>query len=272
MDVYWLEQSEADVSPDNDWLSASEVAYLNAMRIPKRRADWRLGRWTAKRAVSLHLNAPGDPQALASIEIRPAATGAPEVFIAGRPATAGISISHCNGNALCAIAPFGTSLGCDLELVEPRSDAFVADYFTSAEQTLIAQAQAANRPWLVTLLWSAKESALKALHEGLRLDTRSVIVSMAEGIAPPDHGEETCAANLDSALRQNSLIWQPLEVHCTGGKALHGWWRLAGNLLRALVAAPAPNSPIALRTLTQIEAECAASGCVSPPRVPRAHS
>jgi len=31
-------------------------------------------------------------------------------------------------------------IGCDLEVVEPRSDAFVADYFTSEEQALIARA------------------------------------------------------------------------------------------------------------------------------------
>ena len=177
---YWLEQSEADLPAGNDWLSASEVERLNAMRFPKRRADWRLGRWTAKRAVSAYLNMLGDHQALPNIEIRPAASGAPEAFIADRPASAAISLSHCNGNALCAVAPFGTALGCDLELVEPRSDAFVADYFTAEEQELVAQASAADRSFFSTLLWSAKESALKALHEGLRLDTRSVTVSLPD--------------------------------------------------------------------------------------------
>src|SRR5271166_1370926 len=140
MDVFFLEQSEADLPAGNDWLSVSERAGLNALRVPKRRADWRLGRWTAKRALSIYLSMLGDHQALADIEIRPAASGAPEAFIANRPASAAISLSHCDGSALCTVAPSGTALGCDLELVEPRSDAFVADYFTVEEQELVAQA------------------------------------------------------------------------------------------------------------------------------------
>src|SRR5271157_5967895 len=63
MDVYWLEQAEADVPEGNDWLSASEAVRLNAMRFAKRRADWRLGRCTANRAVAAYLDVPGHPQA-----------------------------------------------------------------------------------------------------------------------------------------------------------------------------------------------------------------
>ncbi len=238
MDVYWLEQSEADIPPENDWLSPSEVACLDAIRIPKRRSDWRLGRWTAKRGLSLHLNLPGEAQSLANIEIRPAASGAPEASIAGMPAAASISISHCDSNAFCAIAPLGTALGCDLELVEPRSDLFVSDYFTAEEQALVARGTAANRPWLVTLLWSAKESALKALHEGLRRDTRSVIVRLADSIIPSNENR-----SLDRS------IWLPLEVHATGGEIFHGWWRQTGNRLRTVVSAPASALPTMLQAI-----------------------
>jgi 4'-phosphopantetheinyl transferase len=247
MDVYWLEQSEADVPPNNDWLSAGEVECLSSMRFPKRRADWRLGRWTAKRALLFYQNALGDHQALTNIEIRPAASGAPVVFIADRRAAAAISLSHCNGHALCAIAPVGTALGCDLELVEPRSDAFITDYFTAEEQGLVAQASAADRPFLSTLLWSAKESALKALREGLRLDTRSVNVSLPEDITTPKPDDEACAANPISESGQCCSVWHPVEVRCTSGEVFRGWWQQRGSLLRTLVAAPAPSSPIVLK-------------------------
>jgi 4'-phosphopantetheinyl transferase len=246
MDVYWLGQTETDVPADNDWLSAGETARLGTMRFPKRRSDWRLGRWTAKRALAYYLNAPADSRALAKIEIRPAASGAPEVFVANRSSIARISLSHSSGTAMCAIAAFDAALGCDLERVEPRSEAFVADYFTDAERALVARAPAASRCGLVTLLWSAKESTLKALHEGLRLDTRSVIVSLPEGIEPLTLDEMTGVANPDGVLAQHRSSWQPLEVHCTGNEVFHGWWRQAGKLLRTLVAAPAPYSPIAL--------------------------
>ena len=81
MNVYWLEQTEADVPAENDWLSANEAVCLNGMRFAKRRADWRLGRWTAKRALSVYLDVPAHPQVFKKIEIRPAPSGAPEVFL-----------------------------------------------------------------------------------------------------------------------------------------------------------------------------------------------
>jgi len=250
MDVYWLEQKLSDVPDENQWLSTSETEYLNALRFPKRRADWRLGRWTAKRAASVYLGLYSDPQSIADVEIRPAASGAPEVFIAGRPAAASISLSHSNGTAFCAIAPLGTALGCDLELIEPRSDAFIADYFTSEEQALVAQASAADRPLLTTLLWSAKESALKALHEGLRQDTRSVTVSLSG--APRSHRVDGQEPGFDFALSLSQAgdnAWHPLKVCYTDGRSFHGCWQQTGNLLRTLVAAPPPITPIALELL-----------------------
>ena len=103
MDVYWLEQTATDVPVENDWLNASETVRLNGLRFPKRRADWRLGRWTAKRAVAVCLNLPLDRHTLAGIEIRPAPSGAPEVFLANTPAHATISLSHREGTAVCAV-------------------------------------------------------------------------------------------------------------------------------------------------------------------------
>ena len=132
-----MEQTEADVPTVDDWLSPNEQALLNAMRFAKRRSDWRLGRWTAKNALALYflyLKLPADPQVLASIEIRSASTGAPEAYFGNQPAAATISLSHRAGIAACAVTMPGVELGCDLEMVEPRSDAFVADYFTTASK------------------------------------------------------------------------------------------------------------------------------------------
>ncbi|MBZ5586416.1 MAG: 4'-phosphopantetheinyl transferase superfamily protein, partial [Acidobacteriia bacterium] len=163
MRVFWLEQTEADVPPSNDWLGPAELDRCNAFRFAKRRNDWRLGRWTAKCALAAYLDYPWE---LARIGIQPAASGAPEAFLAGRPAPATISLSHRAGAAICAVAPAGVALGCDLEAVEPRSDRFLADYFTEREQLLAASVSGEDRDWLVALLWSAKESALKALGTG----------------------------------------------------------------------------------------------------------
>jgi len=231
MEVYWLEQTEADLPSADDWLSPSEGAWLNTMRFSKRRSDWKLGRWTAKNALALYLlylKVPADPQVLASIEIRPAPSGAPEAFFQNKPAVATISISHRAGIAACAVACSSGVLGCDIETIEPRSDAFVADYFTTAEQSFVAQAPAADRPRLLALLWSAKESALKALHEGLRLDARTVIVNPADA-----------AFDFDS--------WSPMAVRSSDHRIFCGWWQDTDNIVRTVVAAPPPNPPVRLR-------------------------
>src|SRR6516164_3359283 len=280
MNVYWLEQTEGDVPPHHDWLSANEAARLNDMRFAKRRADWRLGRWTAKRALAAYLNLPSHPQALTDIELRPASSGAPEVFFANKPAAVTVSLSHRAGSALCAVALSGAALGCDLEIIEPRSDGFVADYFTPEEQALVAEASAPDRPWLLALLWSAKESALKALRTGLRLDTRCVTIETfgirnpqseigsadpacgvgatghplrnPRALRPHGNGTERPPEDLTIAdrCRDGLNSWRPLRVRHTDGQVFRGWWQNTGHLLRTMVAAPPPAPPIPLRIST----------------------
>lgn len=244
MDVHWLEQNEMDLLPDNDWLSVSEAVRLNGMRFAKRRADWRLGRWTAKCAVAAYLNLPVEPRELATIEIRPAPFGAPEVFVGNQPAAVTLSLSHRAGTAVCAVAPPDVALGCDLEVIEPRSDAFLADYFTAREQSLVARASAAgDRLRLLALIWSGKESVLKALRVGLRLDTRTVMVMPARALRRKNEEPEL---KDPSPTSQPSCpnSWCPLHVRYTAGQTFHGWWQHTGGLVRTLVAAPSPAPPI----------------------------
>jgi len=226
MNVYWLEQIQSDVPLESDWLSASERACQRAFRFAKRRADWRLGRWTAKRAVAAYLDLPAHPLVLAKVEIRTEASGAPDAFVDQKPAPVTISLSHRDGRAVCAVTPFGVDLGCDVEVIEPRSNAFLSDYFTLEEQALVSRAPAADQARIVTLLWSAKESALKALLTGLRLDTRSVIV------------------NPEASFDVND--WSPVRARCTDGRIFRGWWRHIDNSLRTVVANVSLCAPIPL--------------------------
>jgi 4'-phosphopantetheinyl transferase len=217
MQIRWLEQLQADVPGDDEWLSTAEQARLAGLRIPKRRADWRLGRWTAKLAVAACLEWSADPSTLAKIEIIPAEGGAPEAFIAGRPAPVSISISHRDGRAVCAVAPAESIVGCDLELIEERSPAFVSDYFTAAEQKIVGDCPDADRARLIALLWSAKESTLKTLRTGLRLDTREISVDVHGW--PPD-------VDADS--------WRELHTQY-GERAFAGWWRTGDGFIRTCI-------------------------------------
>lgn len=228
MDAYWLEQTEADVPAEDQWLSAEELSRLTGLRFRKRRVDWRLGRWTAKRAVASCLNLPVDLHSLEDIEIRAATSGSPEVFLFNQRVAISLSLSHRAGKALCVVGLSGRSLGCDLELVESRDHSFVTDFFTANEQKLVESAPADKLQMLVTLLWSAKESALKALHVGLRLDTTSIEVGPIDAVwKTAEHSRQDDCAD-----------WSPMSLRYAGEHILRGCWRCADNLVRTIVFSP----------------------------------
>ncbi len=248
MEVYWLEQTVADLPRGDDWLSTDEKFKLSTLSFAKRRNDWRLGRWTAKSALALYLKVPSDPQVLATIEIRPDLSGAPEAFVRNEPAAAAISLSHRDGIAACAVTRSKGVLGCDLELIEPRSDAFLVDYFTTVEQSFVAGASAVDRSRVLALLWSAKESTLKAMRTGLRLDTRSVVVSHFGALPSKSVDEKRCAEDRACSVRSADSAdgWHPLQVLYKEGKVFNGWWLLTDQLIRTVVALPPPEPPILL--------------------------
>ena len=234
MIVRWNERSLADVSARDDWLSPWERSHLSTLRIPKRRTDWRLGRWTAKHAVIAYLGLPDTEQTLASICIQPENSGAPEVFLAHVAAKISISLSHSDGVAACAVGPREARIGCDLERVEPRTDLFVADYFTPHEQALILRTPEANRCAWITLIWSAKESALKALRTGLRSDTHCVSVTVHDDPGETKE-EELNASNHPPTLAEPMQSWRSLHVDLATGERLPGWWCCQGGFVRTLV-------------------------------------
>ena len=223
-EVFWLEQSIADVPATDEWLSAVEQQRMRSFRIPKRTSDWRLGRWTAKRALAQAQRLPDRHAVFASIEIVAADSGAPRALVSGEPAGWHISISHSGGRGACAVTRASIAVGCDLERIEMRSDAFVADYFTAAEQEVIAGSAASDRAMLQTLFWSAKESAMKTVREGLRLDTRSMVVARVG-----------CPSPWQS--------WAPLTVRVCGGAVFQGYWRADDEFVRTIVADPACSVP-----------------------------
>ena len=219
--VYWMVQTMEDLPPLDDWMAAGEAVRLRRMLVPKRQNDFRLGRWTARQALA---GCPGVPAG--AIEVRAAAGGAPEVLIEGMAGRCTISLSHAAGAAICALSPSGAELGCDLELVEPRSAEFIETFFTEKERLVIEASPADECALLNTAIWTAKESALKALGVGLRRDTRTVEVTLAAD-GPPGY-------------------WHTLIVTSDDGRALHGWWRRYGSHALSIVASPRAEQPVEL--------------------------
>jgi 4'-phosphopantetheinyl transferase len=212
-----------DPPAHDEWLSPVEAGYVARLRFPKRRTEFRLGRWTAKVAIARQLGLEASIEQLRRLVVDRAPDGAPAPFLDGRPADVSITMTDRADQAVCLVGPPGTSLGCDLELVEPRSDGFIADYLTPAEQEQVAAAREGDaRALAANLVWCGKESALKVLRTGLRRDTRSVEVSF-----PP-------AAAVDG--------WAPMTVRSREGALFPGWWQRFGSFVLT-VAATEPFEP-----------------------------
>ena len=133
-----------------------------------------------------------------------------------------MSLSHRGGRALAAVGHAGM-VGCDLELVEPRSRAFVREWLAPAEQRLLA-ACAAERDLLTNLVWTAKEAAAKVRREGLRL----------ESAARPCDVRDVSARR---GLAGSEVDWSD------GGARAAGWWRGEPGWVMAILGAPAPDPP-----------------------------
>jgi 4'-phosphopantetheinyl transferase len=216
----WLTQQLADLPVGDDWLGERELTVLEDLRLAPRRATWRLGRWTAKRALASRLCIP-----LAAIEVLAAHDGAPEAFAHGRPIEVSLSISHRGERALAVVAEAPARIGCDLEIVEPRSAPFVREWLAPEERRLLAAAGSARAPLLANLMWTGKEAAAKLWREGLRLDLRRAVVRPAEEQLAPDG-------------------WAALEVGLGGyGPPVHGWWRSDAEWVMSVVGDPAPGPP-----------------------------
>ncbi|HYN65849.1 MAG TPA: 4'-phosphopantetheinyl transferase superfamily protein [Ornithinibacter sp.] len=221
---HWWAGHEDALPEGLEWLSARERARLDAMRFTKRRNEYLLRRWVGKRTVAARVGLATDPAALARIEVLNRMTGAPYVAIEGAEGQWDISLSDRAG---CAVAVIGASgagepaaLGIDLEVVEPRSDEFVTDFLTRAEQDWVRGPAAADprlgQDAAANLVWSAKEAALKVLRVGLRADTRSVEITV--GSEPRADG------------------WAPFTAARRGGPVMPGWWRRDGVYLLTVSA------------------------------------
>jgi 4'-phosphopantetheinyl transferase len=217
--------NRSQVPPDNSWLTATERAWFNDQRLPKRVSDWRLGRWTAKRAIQAFVEYQGDTPP-SKIEVLAADDGAPTAFGDGKPLPFNLSISHTDDRALCVLAEPEIAIGCDLERIEPRSPAFVDSFFTTMEAATVAAADQTDRDLLTNLIWSAKESTLKALRCGLREDTRSAEVAISF---------------------QQRAGWGSFEVTSKRrDEPLLGQWKRMGNLLATVVSQPSATDLIEL--------------------------
>ena len=230
-----LLQSVDSVEADG-LLADEERARLDSLRVPKRRQDWLLGRWTAKQLVRRYLAESGPPPALDALLIRADEDGAPYAALVQPAATnrlpISLSISHSGPCSFCALsAARDASVGADIEMIEPRPLSLAEQFFTREELAQVMAAPEGERDALITLIWSAKEAFLKCVREGLRVDTRKIQCS---GIAEIEGGAG----------------WRTLTLTASPGllperAQYQTWWQRGSGYvvtLGLLMAAGAPDS------------------------------
>jgi len=145
------------------YLTGPEREQYHALT-PLAQRSWLLGRIAAKDAVRDWLwNQGVGPLFPAEVEVSNGDRGQPHVR--GRfDADLRISLAHSRTLAV-AMVGLGKPVGIDIEVVEPRDDAFAAIVLTDAERDLVA---AADRDRTLTRLWVAKEAVAKAAGTGLK--------------------------------------------------------------------------------------------------------
>jgi 4'-phosphopantetheinyl transferase len=233
--MWWLAHGEHDAPSTTEWLSPHEREHLGSIRFTKRRDEYVTRRWTTKQAIATVLDLDRSPAAFARIEIRHRESGAPYVQVDGAMAAVDVSMSDRSGWAVCLVGLPGTmasgTVGIDLEVVEPRTTRFVADYFTAAERTYVRDLPADRHDEAANLIWSAKEAALKVQQVGLRVDTRTVEVEFDDG------------RQIDG--------WSAMTVTGHNGP-MPGWWRRSGVFLLTIAFADPADPPRLLATSSDL--------------------
>jgi 4'-phosphopantetheinyl transferase EntD len=114
MTIYWLMVSAPTYLEDLPrwFLGDIEAKLYAALKTPKRRRDWLLGRVLGEM-----------PQVLTQESGAPLVKGYPNLSL---------SISHCEDHAFCT-ATWKGSVGADIKRIAARSEAFVDDYFAPRE-------------------------------------------------------------------------------------------------------------------------------------------
>jgi 4'-phosphopantetheinyl transferase len=219
-----MARGEHELPDGTSWLTPLEAGRAAGMRFTKRRREYTLRRFAGKRAVAAAVGLPTDPAQLSRIEVANRPSGAPYVVVDGAPLGLDVSLTDRAGWAVCVVGADLSRVGCDLEIVEPRSAGFVADFLTRPEQEHVAAAPDPHAA--ANLLWSAKESGLKVLRTGLRRDTRSVEVTLGEADA--------------------ATGWGPMRVLSAEGVLMPGWWRREGTFLLTIAADRPFPEPVAL--------------------------
>jgi phosphopantetheinyl transferase len=138
---------------DVAWFTADELATANTFKLEKRRNEWLLARYAAKK-LAMELGIVDDPRACG--------VARPMLIADGAPVSWFVSISHSAPYAAAAIdrAP----IGIDIQLVRNLSESAAHLFLSDAETAAMRNCTLADR---LLHFWCAKEAAWKRRSDEL---------------------------------------------------------------------------------------------------------
>ncbi|MHB8586542.1 MAG: ACP S-malonyltransferase [Thermoplasmatota archaeon] len=175
----------ADLEPNLErWaalLPATDRETFGTLSIPKRRAEFVAGGLALRAAAGVR----------------------------GVERPIGATMSHAGGWAVAV--PFDEAFeraGIDMETIEPRPDAFVAEAFAPAERASL------RNPVDVTRAWCAKEAVLKALGVGLKADLHAIRISLGPPVLCDLDGDlkSKWAALGGGPFHIDEIAWEGLQL------------------------------------------------------------
>jgi 4'-phosphopantetheinyl transferase EntD len=194
--VAFADRDGAEASAVPDWLAPAEAMYARGLASARRRAAWLAGRLAAKAALARLVSRVVRPD---RIEVLPAAGGGPVVRIGGEQAAGPLEVSISHTRHLAAAVAYDRrrsgAVGIDVEVCDQTIDPALLDTFTDEERRAILACDDSARHLCTLWFWTAKEAALKAVRQGLRLPLTAVRLAWTEG-HPPVGALVQCAPDI----------------------------------------------------------------------------
>ena len=161
MNYRYLIVKTKDVPKAEDFLTPFELKRYKQFTVEKRAREWLAGRYALKKLATEFFNLP-----LKKMQVKNDKSGVPVLQAEGGNHLT-VSISHSGEYAAAAISMIGGLIGVDVEKIEPRSEAWVKEYFDKEEILAL-------EPAYLTELWAKKEAVLKLLKIGLTVPATDV--------------------------------------------------------------------------------------------------
>lgn len=182
-DIHWIMVKAGPTLATGQFLIETEIEDGKRYRHPGRHRQWLLGRAAAKfllirqtKVLNLEIYNPAD------VEILRNPDGWPQ--IRNRKAESlpvSLTISHSDELVFCALCSHKNgSLGADLEIVAPKTESMLEDFYTQEERRRLNDLPKSQQNLAATLIWCAKEAVLKSKKTGLMENTKHIDVDISK--------------------------------------------------------------------------------------------